>query len=107
MKMMPFLTRVFLGGLFLFSGFSKLVEPAGDFLDTVLGYQIVGGWAAWLLAAVLPWSEMIAGTYLMAGLWTRICSLFLWVMNLVFIAAVGSLILRKISVESCGCFGER
>lgn len=98
--------RVAVGMLFMASGYSKLLAPYQDFVAAIHGYRILTGAPALWLAIALPWAELAAGLYAMLGLWTRFSLTALWMMNLMFLAAVSSAVLRRLPLESCGCFGE-
>ncbi|MEI8344606.1 MAG: MauE/DoxX family redox-associated membrane protein [Candidatus Omnitrophota bacterium] len=98
--------RILIALVFIVSGYSKLLEPYDRVLDAVLGYQILQGGSARAMAFVLPWTELILGVFLLCGVWLEASMLLLWGMNFVFLMALESALLRGISLESCGCFGE-
>ena len=100
------LTRIFLGAVFVVSGFTKLIKPASSFFSVVESYQILKGRPAQAAANVMPWLEYVFGVFLILGLWVRQTTLLLWAMNLLFIAVLSSALIRKLPLESCGCFGE-
>lgn len=99
--------RVVLGAAFAFSGYLKLIHPPEEFLAVILKFEIVGGQAARLLSVGLPWVEWVFGIFLIVGLWTRFAGGVLWALNTVFTAVLASVLLRRLPLESCGCFGER
>ena len=101
-----FILRLVVGGLFVYSGYSKLMEPVSNFTGAILGYKLVGVRAAAWAAAVLPWAELVAGVFFMLGLWFRAALGVLWGMNAVFLAAILSTFVRHIPLADCGCFGE-
>jgi hypothetical protein len=98
--------RVILGGIFIVSGYQKLMEGSAVFAAVIRGYEIVGGPIAEGMAAGLPWVELVLGVFLVLGLWRRTAILGLWAFNMAFIAALLSAIVRKIPLENCGCFGN-
>ncbi len=100
------LIRFFLGAVFMVSGFMKLIKPANNFFSVIESYQILKGPVATTVALVVPWFELIFGVFLIVGLWLRQSVTVLWCLNMVFIAVLSSAILRKLPLESCGCFGE-
>jgi uncharacterized membrane protein YphA (DoxX/SURF4 family) len=57
------------------------------------------------MAYVIPWTEIIAGTCLVLGLWARASAGVITAMLTAFIAGVVSVILRGIDTK-CSCFGE-
>lgn len=98
--------RIVIGGLFIYSGYSKLLQPSANFAGAILSYQIVGAREASWLAIALPWGELVAGVFFVLGLWLRPALFFLWSLNSIFIIAITSALMRKLPIESCGCFGE-
>ena len=76
----------------------------------VYHYQVIGPSAtlgfvpANLLAVSLPWLELIAGVLLVTGVWRREAAVVSAAMLVVFVAAVGSTLVRGIDIENCGCF---
>ena len=65
------LLRWLVGGLFLYMGLSKALHPV-EFLKLVRQYEMVA--QPWLLnsiAAVLPWFEILCGTFLLVGVLRR------------------------------------
>jgi len=97
--------RLILGGLFAVSGVIKLVEPVENFMTAIHAYDLLPVWMERPLAETLPWVEMASGLLLALGLLTR-ASLVVVVLQLaVFTVALGSTLLRGISLEDCGCFG--
>ncbi len=101
-----FILRLAVAALFMVSGFSKLVAPYQDFLAAIHSYRILTGPLALWVALALPWAELVIGLYAAIGLWTRPALLALWGMNCVFVAGLASALLRRLPLESCGCFGE-
>jgi hypothetical protein len=58
------------------------------------------------LALTLPWIELLIGGYLLAGLFTRAAAWAAIALLAVFSAAIAQALLRGLSLENCGCFGE-
>ena len=109
MKKLPiyfFILRLCVGALFVYSGYSKLMEPSANFIGAILGYQIVDARTASWLAVVLPWTEFVAGVFFILGIWFQTALYALWSLNLVFLAAISSALIRHIPIKDCGCFGE-
>jgi len=94
------------GMFFAYSGYVKLLEPSSNFTAAILGYHLVDVRTASLLASTLPWAELVAGVFFVAGLWTWIAMAVLWILNIVFLGAVSSALIRHIPLQDCGCFGE-
>lgn len=100
--------RVILGGLFILAGTMKLMKPQG-FADSIMGFKMLNpdtqGHLIITMAYVIPWTEVIAGTLLVIGLWARASAAIIVSMLLAFIGGVVSVILRDIDTK-CSCFGE-
>lgn len=97
--------RVGIGFIFALSGFQKLMQPYQNFMSQILMYDLVKTDLAAILAMVLPWVEFFMGVFLILGLWTRLDLMVASTMNAVFIFALASVLLRKIKMDDCGCFG--
>lgn len=98
------LLRLFISGLFLFAAAEKINHPDA-FLQTVLGYELVPVWCAPLVVVLVPYAELLAAGALLLRIWERGAWLALFGLNIVFMAALSSLLLRGIQV-GCGCFGD-
>lgn len=101
-----FLMRVAAGVIFVYSGFEKLLSPYQNFLSVIYGYKVIGGSVAHAAAILVPWIELLAGLYLLLGLWTRLAAGILWGLNSIFIIAITQALIRKLPIQDCGCFGE-
>jgi len=99
------LSRLFLGGIFVYAGYLKAVSPAEEFAYAIEGYRIVPQWLALWTALALPWLELYLGLLLAAGLFTRFCAASLGLMLVGFEALLAQAWLRHLPVLSCGCFG--
>jgi hypothetical protein len=62
--------RLYLGGLFIYASIYK-INYAAEFAETIASYQIVPYFLVNLTAVVLPWTELICGTLLLAGIRPR------------------------------------
>ncbi|MBI3621693.1 MAG: DoxX family membrane protein [Nitrospirae bacterium] len=97
--------RVILGGVFAVSGTVKLIEPVENFMAAIHAYDLLPVWMERPLAVTLPWVEMGSGVLLVLGLLTRASVMIVALQLAVFTVALGSTLLRGISLEDCGCFG--
>jgi uncharacterized membrane protein YphA (DoxX/SURF4 family) len=95
--------RTLIGGVFLLAGLAKLKAPSSQFLNAILGYDLLAKPMATILARGLPWLEIVTGGLLVVGLWTRIVVLFGTGLLLVFSSAVAISLLRGRD-QTCGCF---
>ncbi len=96
--------RLLLGGVFLYAGIPKILAPA-SFAGTVVAYRLVPYFAAHLVAAVLPWLEVICGLLLVVGVRVRAAAAWLLVLDLLFVGALASAIVRGLDID-CGCFPQ-
>jgi uncharacterized membrane protein YphA (DoxX/SURF4 family) len=115
--------RLMVGGVFIWTGFQKLILHFENFLYVVQAYEIFGkdsreflyiavfnvslGEMLEVMAAwTLPWIEFLAGVFLVVGLWIRRSAWTVGVLTLIFAMATGQALLRGLPIDECGCFGE-
>jgi uncharacterized membrane protein YphA (DoxX/SURF4 family) len=96
------LLRLLVGGFFVYASLDKIWSPPA-FAKIVYQWQVVGPVPSNLVAATLPWVELLAGLLLLAGIWKREAALVVALMLVVFLVAAGSVMARGIDVENCGC----
>jgi uncharacterized membrane protein YphA (DoxX/SURF4 family) len=97
--------RVFLGGFYLVAGAVKVGDP-GKFAEAVANYRLLPHELINIVAVTLPWVEIVAGSFLIVGIWFTASAWLINAMTMVFIAAIGSAVARGLSIE-CGCFGTK
>lgn len=99
--------RVILGGLFVFAGIMKLLNPQ-LFQQAIAAFKVPGlpSHLEILLTFVVPWCEIAAGSFLLLGVWTRSAALMLSTLLLGFIGLVVSVLLRPNMDVHCSCFGK-
>ena len=111
--------RVVIGGLFVFAALAKLlpvdtytlmgttVKTVGpqQFYFSIRAFDILPDHLARLGTFAIPWTEGLAGLFLIFGLWSRAAAWLLSLALAAFIAAIISALQRHLSV-SCGCFGS-
>jgi uncharacterized membrane protein YphA (DoxX/SURF4 family) len=95
--------RVVLGGLFVYAGVVKVLEPL-DFAQNIRNYALVGQSLSFIAAIVLPWLEILAGACLVAGVWRRGAALIISGLLIFFIVLTVVTMVRGLDVD-CGCFG--
>jgi putative oxidoreductase len=95
--------RLVLGGIFVISGLAKIADPVRTLL-TFREFQLFPGSLEVFLAVYIPWLEFILGLSTVLGILHRSSAILLAGLNLLFILAIGSLLVRGIKVD-CGCFG--
>lgn len=96
--------RLLLGGLFLYAGLVK-GQDVTAFARDLAAYQLLPYAFNYLVAATLPYVEVLAGALLLLGRNVRGAALLLALLTLVFIAAILSALLRGLEID-CGCFGS-
>lgn len=111
-EMALLLARLILGGLFLYMGISKSLDPV-NFLKLVRQYEMVdSSWLLNLIAATLPWFEAFCGLLLLAGVAVRGSAL---VAVLMLVPFTGLVLRRALAIQAttaipfcsirfdCGC----
>jgi len=102
-RLVTLVLRVFLGGFYIVAGAVKIPDP-GKFAEAVSNYRLLPHPLINSVAITLPWIEVVAGVFLVLGLWRRSSAWLINVMTVVFIVAIASAVARGLSIE-CGCFG--
>ena len=101
-----FAARLFLGLVFAYAGYAKLMEPVENFRGILTQYQIIPYGLAPFIARTFPWIEFIAGVFLTLGYAPRLSALILGVMSLGFAIVLSlSHLIYGSTPASCGCFG--
>jgi len=111
------LIRFFIGGLFIYAGLGKIMAPFEfavtigsynlmapfEFAVTIGSYNLVPTRLIGLVAATLPWIEVLAGLGVILGVRTKACSLIISSLLAVFILILILTYLRGMDID-CGCF---
>ncbi len=101
------LLGVALGGIFFYAGLQKHYHD-WDFAEAVLAYQLAPMWLAGLVAAVLPWVELVAGGLLVLGLKRRSCLLLIVLLAASFLVVLAVTMARGLKIDcGCGLFFQR
>lgn len=96
--------RIILGGLFVYAGVRKVIDPIG-FLEAIRSFRILQDpWAAWV-AMGLPWLEIAAGLGLVCGKFYQGALLVINALLVVFLGGILSAWARGLDID-CGCFGS-
>lgn len=98
-----FAFRLVVGGVFVWAGLLKIVEPL-EFAQDIKNYQILSQGISFFLALVLPWIEVISGALLILGLFRRASALVISGFLAAFLILILVTIARGIDID-CGCFG--
>lgn len=102
-KALSLLFRLILGGIFIYAGVEKLNDIEG-FTVIVQNFNILPDVLDAPFAQILPMVEVVAGVFLILGIWTRWSAATIALMLIVFIIAIAINIARG-TTEQCGCFG--
>ncbi len=105
-KVLYWISRLGLGLLFIYAGFTKLYPPENRLLFemAVSAYQILPVPGVIAVARVLPWFEIALGLLLLVGWKLRYFATVAAVLLGIFIGAMTITYLRGIEAD-CGCFG--
>lgn len=97
--------RMGAGQVFIFAGLIKVADPA-EVARSIQAFGIVENDSLISLAAyVIPWTEIIAGVLLVAGLFTRAAATVILLMLIGFVALILNA-MNKGQELTCGCFGK-
>ena len=97
--------RLLVGAAFLFSGVEKAASGPAEFAVVIEAYRLVPDSLLLPMAALLPWLEAFLGMCLLSGYALPATFAAAAAFLSLFIVAIASTLLRKIPLESCGCFG--
>ena len=103
-KYLALALRIVLGGVFLYAGGLKIADPAA-FAGSVAAFKLLPTFGNYLIAATLPWVEVLCGLLLITGYRVRAGATLVLLMNLVFAVAITSAIIRGLDID-CGCFRQ-
>ncbi len=112
-SVLSLLARIALAQLFFIAALNKITDPQ-SFATAIDKFQVPGfmlddnGENALVAVSVflVPWLELVAGLFLLAGLWTRAAATIILVLLGAFCAAIYSVMARQIEITDCGCFGD-
>jgi len=95
--------RIIVGGAFVAAGALKVANPEKFALD-VSNYRLLPAQMINLVAIFIPWIEITAGLFVLAGIWLRAAALVIASLTVVFFCIIVSALARGLNIE-CGCFG--
>lgn len=96
--------RLVAGGIFVVSGFTKLMFPPEEFAEVISSYQLAPQSFLNPLALIIPWIELLSGAFLLMGLFTMIAAGLVAVQLAGFTAVLVITMSSGIDLEDCGCF---
>ena len=94
--------RVALGAVFIVASLDKIQNPEA-FATTIANYRILPYTFVNGVAIVLPWLEVVTGTFLVLGVWIRANTMIVSGLLLAFSTAISQALARSLDI-SCGCF---
>lgn len=94
--------RLLLGALFVYAGATKALDPQ-RFAGQIAGYDLFAPGFGLVVAATLPYVELLAGALLVAGWKVRPAVLIILVLTLLFLGLLGWAWLQGLQID-CGCF---
>ena len=96
--------RLIVGGVVLAAGLSKFSDPAGN-VRAVRAYRILPESIVPTLGHALPTVEILLGSLLLLGLFTRVMAVLSALFFVAFIIGISSAWARGLEIN-CGCFGS-
>jgi len=99
------LGRLLLGAVFVYAGLLKALDVP-TFAGQVAAYQLLPYQWNYVVAAALPYIEILAGGLLIANLRVRAAALTVGGLCGLFIILLLSVLLRGLEID-CGCFGPQ
>lgn len=107
-KVSSWLTRVVLGILFLYSGFSKIINPSAT-AQTILSYKIpldfINYDIAFMLGILLCITEISLGAMIFINKFAKPAALGMFILLAIFISGIMWAWSQGLLID-CGCYGE-
>ncbi len=101
-RLLTWTIRLILAAVFIVAGIIKIADPQG-FATNIDNYRILPYPLVTVTAIVLPWLEVVLGMALLSGIWIRGASLWVVILNAIFLVAISSALIRGLDID-CGCF---
>jgi uncharacterized membrane protein YphA (DoxX/SURF4 family) len=96
------ISRVILGGLFIYASIDKIIQPLA-FAQVIHYYRLTPPDLINFLAVIFPWMELVAGLILIIGYRVRGSSLLISILLVFFAIVLTVTAIRGINI-ACGCF---
>ncbi len=103
-RIIHWVSRLGLAGIFLYSGYVKIQSPL-QFAADIMGYQLVPANLVFPVAQYFPWLEVALGLLLLIGWRIRYWGIAASGLILFFITLITITYARGIDAN-CGCFGS-
>jgi uncharacterized membrane protein YphA (DoxX/SURF4 family) len=97
--------RVLLGVVFVYAGVLKGLDVE-TFAVQLAAYQILPTQGNIIVAAILPFVELIVGLHLVFNRWARASALVVFGLCGTYMVVLASVLLRGMAID-CGCFGPQ
>ena len=94
--------RLFIGGMFIYTGIIHLLDPAG-LARAITNYQLLPFFSINIFAIILPFIELFAGAAILINRFEKGGSLITSLMLATFTLALAISLYRGLDI-SCGCF---
>lgn len=104
MKIVLFIARLVLAGIFLFAAYAKLREPWWMFAASIDSYQMLPPSLTIVVARTLPWFELLLGLLLLVGYKLRWVAIACGALLFFFWLSMLRAWLKGMEID-CGCFG--
>ena len=101
-KRVVLILRLVLGITFVYASLDKIAHP-DQFAKIIYNYKILPGFLINVFAVTLPWVELLAGLFLILGIFTESASLLISFLLVIFLFAISVNVLRGVDLN-CGCF---
>ncbi len=101
-KRIVLILRLVLGVTFVYASLDKIAHP-DQFAKIVYNYKILPDFLINVFAVTLPWVELLAGLFLIVGIFTESASLLISFLLVLFLIAISINVLRGVDLN-CGCF---
>ena len=102
-KYMVLIFRIVLGLVFVYASVDKISHPA-QFAQIVHNYRILPSFTINLFAICLPWVELIAGLFLIGGIFIESTAVLLSFLLVIFTIAISINVFFRGLDLNCGCF---
>jgi len=103
-RLVSTVARIFVAGVFLFSGFAKVVDIDGT-IRQVRAYRLLPEAVVPTVGSGLPILEIALGVLLLAGLLTRFSAVMVTLVSAAFFIGISQAWARGLQIN-CGCFGN-
>ena len=97
------ITRIYLALVFIVSGLDKIADLS-TFAQSIENYKILPISIVNFIAIFIPWLELVAGAFLLLGIYIKENSVIIITLLTVFTLGIISAILRNLDID-CGCQG--